>query len=107
MRLRSALVPVASIGSNLGQWLIIAGILFSVGGAAGGGNPVLLMGIVFFSAAVLFQVVTLPVEFNASSRAMEQMVSSGIIQNNEERETKKSIRCSCIDICSSSACGGT
>lgn len=89
LRMRSALVPVASIGSNLGQWLIIAGILFSVGGAAGGGNPVLLMGIIFFSAAVLFQVVTLPVEFNASSRAMEQMVSSGIIQNNEERETKK------------------
>ncbi len=89
LRLRSALVPVASIGSNLGQWLIIAGIFFSVGGAAGGGNPVLLMGIIFFSAAVLFQVVTLPVEFNASSRAMEQMVSTGIIQNNEERETKK------------------
>lgn len=41
------------------------------------------------SAAVLFQLVTLPVEFNASSRAMTQLVSSGIIQNMEERSTKK------------------
>lgn len=41
------------------------------------------------SAAVLFQLVTLPVEFNASNRAMEQLVSTGIIRNNEERPTKK------------------
>ncbi|PAE95757.1 zinc metallopeptidase [Shouchella clausii] len=88
LKFRSALAPVASIGSNLGQWLILAGLLFGVG-AQVGGNPVLLMGIIFFAAAVLFQVVTLPVEFNASNRAMEQMVASGIIVNNEERETKK------------------
>ncbi|AST97867.1 zinc metallopeptidase [Shouchella clausii] len=88
LKFRSALAPVASIGSNLGQWLILAGLLFGVG-AQVGGNPVLLMGIIFFATAVLFQVVTLPVEFNASNRAMEQMVASGIIVNNEERETKK------------------
>ncbi|GIN09545.1 zinc metallopeptidase [Shouchella clausii] len=88
LKFRSALAPVASIGSNLGQWLILAGLLFGVG-AQVGGNPVLLMGILFFATAVLFQVVTLPVEFNASNRAMEQMVASGIIVNNEERETKK------------------
>ena len=48
-----------------------------------------LLGIIFFSAAVLFQFVTLPVEFDASNRAMTQLVSGGIIRNDEERATKK------------------
>lgn len=82
LRFRSALVPVASIGSKFSFFLIFAGIIFSMGN-------MLLLGIVFMSAAVLFQFVTLPVEFNASSRAMTQLVSTGVIRNNEERETKK------------------
>lgn len=82
LRFRHALVPVANLGSNMSFFLIIAGILMSAGG-------LVLAGIIFMSAAVLFQLVTLPVEFNASNRAMEQMVSVGIIRNNEERETRK------------------
>ncbi|MBM7598374.1 Zn-dependent membrane protease YugP [Virgibacillus halotolerans] len=82
LRFRSALVPVANLGSNASYFLIIAGILMS-------SMNLLLFGIIFMSAAVLFQVVTLPVEFNASNRAMGQLVSSGVIRNNEERETKK------------------
>ncbi|MDX6152985.1 zinc metallopeptidase [Marinococcus sp. PL1-022] len=82
LRFRSSLAPVASTGSNLSFFLILAGILLQSTG-------MFLAGIVFFSAAVLFQVVTLPVEFNASSRAMNQIVATGIISNNEERETKK------------------
>lgn len=46
-------------------------------------------GIVFFAFAVLFQLVTLPVEFDASNRAMTQLVSTGVIRNEEERPTKK------------------
>ncbi|PSL50515.1 hypothetical protein B0H94_103127 [Salsuginibacillus halophilus] len=82
LRIRHALVPAANLGSNFSFILIIAGILIQAQG-------MLLLGIVFMSAAVLFQLVTLPVEFNASSRAMGQMVSTGIIQNNEEKETRK------------------
>lgn len=82
LRFRTALVPVASFGSNASYFLIIAGILMQ-------SMNLLLFGIIFMSAAVLFQVVTLPVEFNASNRAMGQLVSSGIIRNNEEQETKK------------------
>ena len=52
-------------------------------------SGLLLLGILFMAAAVVFQLVTLPVEFNASNRAMEQVVSAGIIRNDEERETKK------------------
>lgn len=81
LRFRSALVPVANFGSNAAIFLIIAGLFFS---------PTLaIVGVIFFAAAVLFQLVTLPVEFDASNRAMAQLVSTGVIRNNEERDTKK------------------
>lgn len=82
LKFRTALVPVASFGSNISFFLILAGIFLSL-------SNLLLLGIVFMSAAVLFQLITLPVEFNASNRAMTQLVSTGIIRNDEERETKK------------------
>lgn len=82
LKFRSALVPVANLGSNLSFIFIIAGIIFYAANW-------ILIGILFMSAAVLFQLVTLPVEFDASNRAMSQLVASGIIRNNEERETKK------------------
>ncbi|MEB2628575.1 zinc metallopeptidase [Peribacillus frigoritolerans] len=82
LRFRHALVPVANFGSNISWILILIGMLASIPG-------LLLAGIVFMAAAVLFQVITLPVEFNASSRAMDQLVSAGVIRNDEERETKK------------------
>nr|WP_082684127.1 zinc metallopeptidase [Lentibacillus amyloliquefaciens] len=81
LRFRSSLAPIAATGSNMAIFLIIGGMIFSQG--------LFLLGIIFFSAAVLFQLVTLPVEFDASNRAMAQMVSTGIIRNNEERPTKK------------------
>ncbi|BAB05396.1 zinc metallopeptidase [Halalkalibacterium halodurans] len=82
LRFRHALVPVANFGSNFSFILIIAGILMQASG-------LLLLGIVFMAAAVLFQLVTLPVEFDASNRAMSQIVSAGVIRNDEERETRK------------------
>ncbi|HLS60180.1 MAG TPA: zinc metallopeptidase [Virgibacillus sp.] len=82
LRFRSALVPVASFGSNSAIFIIIAGALLNQ-------MNLILIGIIFMAGAVLFQLVTLPVEFNASNRAMGQLVSSGIIQNLEERDTKK------------------
>ncbi|WP_227936211.1 zinc metallopeptidase [Alkalihalobacillus deserti] len=82
LRFRHALVPVASFGSNASFFLILAGMLM-------GASGFILLGIFAMAAAVLFQLVTLPVEFNASSRAMEQIVSSGVIRNDEERDTRK------------------
>ena len=82
LRFRHALVPAANLGSNLSFFIILAGIIFQ-------SANLLLLGIIFMAAAVLFQIVTLPVEFNASSRAMEQVVSLGIIRNDEERNTRK------------------
>ncbi|CAK8582219.1 zinc metallopeptidase [Priestia megaterium] len=82
LRLRHSLVPVASLGSNVSWILIMIGIIAQASG-------LLLLGIIFMAAAVVFQLVTLPVEFNASSRAMTQIVSVGAIRNDEERETRK------------------
>ncbi|AGK54690.1 zinc metallopeptidase [Bacillus sp. 1NLA3E] len=82
LRIRHALVPVANLGSNFAWVLILIGIFAQLSG-------MLLLGIIFMAAAVVFQIVTLPVEFNASNRAMDQIVSLGIIRNNEERETRK------------------
>lgn len=82
MRVRSSLVPLANFGSNISFFLIIGGMIL-------GAMNLVLFGIIFMSAAVLFQLVTLPVEFDASNRAMGQLVSSGVIRNDEERATKK------------------
>ncbi|MBM4762108.1 zinc metallopeptidase [Bacillus sp. B15-48] len=82
LRFRHALVPVANLGSNFSWIFILIGIFAQL-------SNMLLLGIIFMAAGVLFQLITLPVEFNASNRAMEQVVSAGIIRNDEERETKK------------------
>ena len=74
---RSALVPVAGIGSKLGIWVMIAGLLFQWG-------PLVGIGAILFSAVVLFQLVTLPVEFDASARAKRLMVRAGIVNRAEQ-----------------------
>jgi Zn-dependent membrane protease YugP len=83
LRLRSTLVPVASIGSNLGIILFFVGLVF------GGSQTLMTLGIVFFSAAVLFTLVTLPVEFNASRRALALLQSRGILLSSEIAGARK------------------
>ncbi|BFH69932.1 MAG: zinc metallopeptidase [Paenibacillus dendritiformis] len=80
--LRHRMFPLVNLTSGAAPFLIIAGLLFQW-------SNLLLVGILFFSAAVLFQLVTLPVEFNASNRARELMVSEGFITNEEERGVAK------------------
>lgn len=83
LRFRHALVPVANISSNIAWVFVIIGLLSTAM------SGMLLVGIVLMAAGVLFQLVTLPVEFNASNRAMDQMVSLGMISNREEGDAKK------------------
>lgn len=83
LKLRSTLVPVVNIGSKLGFPIILIGVLLSW-------NQVLIqIGIWAFSLAVLFQLVTLPVEFNASSRAVEKIEQYGLLTVEENRGTRK------------------
>lgn len=83
---RNALVPFANWGSRLSWILIIAGILFF---GQGTGQTLINIGIFAFSLAVLFQIVTLPVEFNASNRAISVLENTGIFGNTELKYTKK------------------
>ncbi|TLS54245.1 peptidase [Paenibacillus antri] len=80
--LRHRMFPLVNFTSGVAPLLLIAGFIF-------GAMNLVLIGIIFFSAAVAFQLVTLPVEFNASSRARELMVSEGFISNEEERGVAK------------------
>lgn len=79
---RHKMFPIVNFASGIAPFLLIAGILFQAFNLIG-------LGIIFFSAAVAFQLVTLPVEFNASNRAREIMVSEGYISNEEERGVAK------------------
>lgn len=80
--LRHRMFPIVNFASGLAPFMLIAGFLFQVSGLIG-------LGIIFFSAAVAFQLVTLPVEFNASNRARDLMISEGFITNDEERGVAK------------------
>ncbi|MDR6548920.1 zinc metallopeptidase [Paenibacillus qinlingensis] len=80
---RHKMFPVVNFASGVAPILILAGFFFQQ-------IPWLLgVGIIFFAAAVAFQLVTLPVEFNASSRARDEMVAQGFISNEEERGVAK------------------
>jgi hypothetical protein len=83
---RNALVPFANWGSRLSWLLIIIGILFY---GQGTGQTIIYIGIFAFSLAVLFQIVTLPVEFNASNRAVKVLENTGIFGSTELQYTKK------------------
>ena len=77
LRLRSALVPMVSIGSNLGWILIMAGLFL-------GWLNLAWLGVLFFAGGAVFALATLPVEFNASARAKAMLTTSGIIRTEEE-----------------------
>ena len=82
LKLRSAIVPAANLGSSLAVPVFIMGMIFSI--------PVLLnVGIFLFLAAVLFQLITLPVEVNASSRALKLLQSNGIMGDSEASGARK------------------
>lgn len=88
LRLRSALVPAASIGSNFGIWIAIIG--YGVAQSMAGGALWLMdIGIIMFGAAVVFHLVTLPVEFDASFRAVRYTASLGVLSHDEEKGCKK------------------
>ena len=84
LNFRSALVPVVNFGSKLSWPLILLGVLFG-----GVGSTLCQVGILMFTRVALFQLVTLPVEFNASNRAVKLLDSQGILAGDEVQGTKK------------------
>ncbi len=84
LRLRAAIVPAVNIGATISWPVILFGVL--IGGL---GSPLVMIGILLFSLSVLFQLVTLPVEFNASARAVRLLDSMGILKGQEVGYTKQ------------------
>lgn len=81
---RTMVVPTASLGSSLGMPLILAGLLLNLTGLA-------IIGLIFFALVVFFQLLTLPVEFDASRRAVTILQGKGLIQTPEEEKGVKSV----------------
>ena len=79
---RNSIVPIVNISSNLSWVIFFVGILFSF-------KPLVTLGIILFSAAVLFQLITLPVEFNASNRALAILETRGILYKDEVKGAGK------------------
>jgi Zn-dependent membrane protease YugP len=86
MWLRSALVPTAKIGSSLGYIVMLLGLFIIYGG---GGHGLFMLGVALFSAVLLFQIVTLPVEFDASKRAKALVGEYGIVTAHERKGVDK------------------
>ncbi len=90
LQFRSKMVPVTQISSNLSQWIL----MFGVGGMAlGGGNPtILLIGIAMFAVSTIFTLVTLPVEFDASKRALAWLETTNITTNDQQAKAKDALK---------------
>lgn len=99
LSIRGALVPVANFGSALSWPLILIGLLMNSQMSA----LLINLGILLFSAAVLFQIVTLPVEFNASGRAVKVLESSGMLYPDEVGDVKKVLRAAALTYVASAA----
>lgn len=88
LKLRSSLVPVVQISSNLVNWVLLIGVIM----AASGNSTVLLVGIILMAATVLFTLITLPVEFDASNRALEWLNRTNVTNNQEYPKAKEALK---------------
>ncbi|MCI8489209.1 MAG: zinc metallopeptidase [Lachnospiraceae bacterium] len=99
LAIRSAIVPVANIGSTLAWPFILIGMFFT----SSTGSLLINIGIFCFSFAVLFQLVTLPVEFNASGRALVMLEHTGMLTSDELKKTRKVLRAAALTYVASAA----
>lgn len=90
IRVRAAIIPLTNFGSKLAMPLILLGFLFSAFGAFS--NTLIYVGISCFGLSLVFQLVTLPVEFNASRRAMAAIKDSSLLTEDEQKGARKTLR---------------
>lgn len=90
LTLRSKLVPAVKVSSTLSQWVIIVGL--GMLGFGGGNQTVLLIGIILFAVTTLFSVITLPVEFDASARALAWLDNARITTSTEHTQAKDALK---------------
>jgi len=99
LSIRSALVPVANFGSMLAWPVILIGLFFNTRSS----GLIIDIGILLFSAAVLFQLVTLPVEFDASRRALVMLRTQGILADDELKYTRRVLKSAALTYVASAA----
>ncbi|MEM7144101.1 MAG: zinc metallopeptidase [Verrucomicrobiota bacterium] len=85
---RSAIVPVVSISSKFMQWVILAGVVM----AASGSTTVLWIGVAMFAATTLFSIITLPVEFDASRRALKWLDQSNVVSGAQHEQAASALK---------------
>jgi uncharacterized protein len=90
LMLRSRLVPVVQVSTTLSQWVIMAGL--GIMGFGGGSQTILLIGIILFAASTLFSIITLPVEFDASNRALQWLNNSRITTSVEHEKAANALK---------------
>jgi Zn-dependent membrane protease YugP len=91
IKLRAAIIPITNIGSRLAMPLILLGILFSAFG-----NTLVTLGIAAFGLSVVFQLVTLPVEFDASRRGMTAIENAGLLTEEEQRGARRTLKAAAL-----------
>jgi len=92
LTMRSTLVPATQFGSQFSQWILLAGIILMALNMLNIGRWVLLLGIAFFALTTLFSLITLPVEYNASDRAVEWLEGTGITTGDETVMAKDALK---------------
>jgi len=92
LEMRSQLVPVVSVASQLSQWVIFGGIILMTMVSVGVGQMVLLAGIIMFGLGTLFSFITLPVEYDASNRALAWLKSNAIVNADEYDYAEDSLK---------------
>jgi Zn-dependent membrane protease YugP len=97
LKIRTALVPVANIGSNVGIWIVMLGLILGLN------DTLAMIGIYLFSFGVLFQLVTLPVEFNASRRALVMLQDYGILRQDEVQGSRSVLSAAAMTYVASAA----
>ncbi|MGE5109165.1 MAG: zinc metallopeptidase, partial [Sphingobacteriales bacterium] len=90
LMLRSRLVPIVQVSTTLSQWVIIAGL--GMFGFGGGNTTILLIGIILFAASTLFSIITLPVEFDASKRALQWLNKTNITTHSEHDKAANALK---------------
>lgn len=90
IKFRNAIVPICNIGSNIGMPLILIGLIFS------SLNWLMLVGIILYGLVAVFQLVTLPVEFNASARALQVIEAENLMTGDEYTAAKKTLRAAAL-----------
>ena len=94
MKMRSVILPAANIGCRIGPYLVLGGLLLSylAQGTGNAGYYIALVGVALYVMMLLFQLITLPVEFNASKRGLEMLTDGGYLSDDELPGAKKMLR---------------